>query len=505
MTPGDPAVFNAWGTNLNNGMIALVDSAIAGVLTVNVTALAGYPNAVPTSTSGAADQARNAHFKLTGVLTGTTLVLFPAGLNRNFTLNNATTGAFTLSVGANNGSGGAAGTTITVPQGQSVMLLSDGTNVTSRVNAFVGGLAADTLIVGAPLAPLTSRVRNGDFRICQRATSQAAAANGFNTCDGWIFSVAVTTAVLTQSQSLDHPLFGSTGAAYSLSHVVTTADAVVTAAKVVGVTQDIEGFYVADLLGQGASNPNITAAFWVKSPKSGIHCIALRSAGLDRSFIMEYTVTSANTWERKVITFAIGNALGAGTWNLTNGIGLQVVWSLMAGATYQTTAGAWQNGNFLATNNQQNLVDTNGNTFKVSDVLLVQGNNAPAMEYLPLDRSLSFQQRYFQKTFAQGTAPAQNVGVNTGELTIQVINTSTSLTSVPLRFPVVMRATPTAVFFNPAAANSNPRDISLGADCALAVPASVLSDSGGRMQFNGNASTGQGNLIGVHYTMSAEI
>ncbi len=158
MTPGDPGVFNSWGTVLDTGVFTLIDSAIAGVLTIDVTTFAGYPSAVPTSSSGAADQARNAHFKLTGTLTGTTLVLFPTGLNRNFTLNNATSGAFTLDVGVSNGGGGAAGTTVRVPQGQAVFLLSDGTNVTSRFNSFVGGLTVDTLTVSSTFTlstPLT--------------------------------------------------------------------------------------------------------------------------------------------------------------------------------------------------------------------------------------------------------------------------------------------------------------------------------------------------------------
>lgn len=141
-----------WGVTESTSR-TLIDNYTAGIETLSV---AGGSNVVLASAPGTSDQSRWSHFVFTGVLTGNIIVLFPNGLSRNFTVNNATTGgSFTLSVGVSNGLGGAAGTAIAVPRGLIVFLLSDGTNVASRFNTFVGGLTVDNLTVTGTLG-LTS-------------------------------------------------------------------------------------------------------------------------------------------------------------------------------------------------------------------------------------------------------------------------------------------------------------------------------------------------------------
>ncbi len=149
-TPGDPSARNTWGTTLNTNF-TLIDSAVAGILSLSV---AGGSNVVLTSSAGAPDQARNAHFEFTGALTADIDVLWPAGLERQFTVSNQTTGSFTLTIGANNGSSAPAGTTVTVPQGSSMNLTSDGTNVSERVSytTFASTPAAAAATVVANLA-----------------------------------------------------------------------------------------------------------------------------------------------------------------------------------------------------------------------------------------------------------------------------------------------------------------------------------------------------------------
>jgi len=120
---------NTWGTTLNSGNFALVDAITSGILSLSV---AGSSNVVLTSNQGATDQARNAHFIFTGILTGNIHVLWPNGLDRMFSVTNNTTGAFTLTCSVNNGAGLPAGTGVAVGQGSTVMLLSDGTDVQTR-------------------------------------------------------------------------------------------------------------------------------------------------------------------------------------------------------------------------------------------------------------------------------------------------------------------------------------------------------------------------------------
>lgn len=155
-TPGDPATLNTWGTTENTGR-TLLDSAVAGILTLGV---GGAANVVLTTVLGAADQSRNAHFIFTGVLTGNIFVLWPSGRDRMFSIINSTTGAFSLSCGVDNGGGLPVGTSFAVPQGEVAMLVSDGTNVSTRITngGISGGMPTGTVLSYAGAAAPTGYV-----------------------------------------------------------------------------------------------------------------------------------------------------------------------------------------------------------------------------------------------------------------------------------------------------------------------------------------------------------
>lgn len=124
-TPLDPAVKNVWGIILNTNF-GLIDDAIAGLLPLDISA---GSTVVLTSTAGASDQARQAIFDFTGTLPNATTVLWPESITGRFLVHNGTTGAFSLSLGANDGSGSAAGDVAVIAQGSLVWISSDGTNV----------------------------------------------------------------------------------------------------------------------------------------------------------------------------------------------------------------------------------------------------------------------------------------------------------------------------------------------------------------------------------------
>lgn len=122
---GDPSVRNSWASLVVNPNMVLIDAAVAGSLTKSV---AGSANVVLSQT-----EATHSAIIATGVLTGNIYLLFPQGIEFNFSVQNTTTGAFTLSVGANNGSSAPAGDTVLVPQdGTCQAYRSDGTDAFSR-------------------------------------------------------------------------------------------------------------------------------------------------------------------------------------------------------------------------------------------------------------------------------------------------------------------------------------------------------------------------------------
>lgn len=232
-----------------------------------------------------------------------------------------------------------------------------------------------------------NRVINGKMTIAQRGTSFAAIGSSAYSVDRWIYT-NTGAAVQTATQQGDAP----SGDEFinSLRFAVTTADASIAAGDVATIDQRVEGYNVRDLVGRP-----VTLSFWARSSKTGVHCAALRNSVADRSYVLEYTVNAANTWERKFVTVPAG-LITAGTWNWADGIGLILSFVLAAGTTYRTTAGAWQTGNFVATANQVNCLDTIGNIFAITGVQLEAGSVPTAFDHRPHSQELAMCQRYYQ-------------------------------------------------------------------------------------------------------------
>lgn len=224
---------------------------------------------------------------------------------------------------------------------------------------------------GAPLSGLRNKIINGKMEISQRGTSFAAASNGQYTLDRFACNL-FGSGVVTISQQADAPI--SNEFQNSLRVAVTTADTSIAATDLYAIYQSVEGFNSRDLIGR-----TFALSFWVRSSKTGIHCINVGNNN-DRSYVAEYTVNAANTWEYKTINVS-GGLITSGTWNWTNGGGVLVRWALASGTNSQTTAGAWQTGNFLATANQVNCLDTVGNIFAITGVQLEVGSVASAFEH----------------------------------------------------------------------------------------------------------------------------
>jgi hypothetical protein len=275
-------------------------------------------------------------------------------------------------------------------------------------------------INGGPISGTRNRIINGDMRISQRGTSFATLdpASDTYTLDRWAFKGTGTAGRATISQDTDVPnnTFIST-----LKAVVTTADSSIASGDGAWISHNIEGFNVRDLIGN-----TFTLSFWVKSPKTGIHCVAFGNSASNRSFVSEYTVNSANTWEQKSVTVA-GGLITAGTWDWTNGKGLSVNFALIVGSTFQTTAGTWQTGNFFGTSNQVNVFDSLANNFLLGGVQLEPGTVATPFERRSYGQELALCQRYFYS----GSVYWSGYAFNSARAGAQVGH------------PVEMRATPT--------------------------------------------------------------
>ena len=235
---------------------------------------------------------------------------------------------------------------------------------------------------------------NGAMNVAQRYTSKASVSSGdFFVVDrfgGYINA----TGTWTVSQSTDTPT--GQGFGNSAKFDCTSANGSLGSGAELQFRQRIEGFNLQHLKKGTSSAAPTTLQFWVKSNKTGTYiCELFDNDNSGRHINKSYTISSANTWEKKTITFA-GDTTGA--LGNDNGTSLTVIWWLGAGSgmssgTLQTSWGTRTDANRAAGN--VNLADSTDNEWYITGVQFEVGDVATEFEHEPFERTLAKCQRYF--------------------------------------------------------------------------------------------------------------
>ena len=160
--------------------------------------------------------------------------------------------------------------------------------------------------------------------------------------------------------------------------------------------QKVEGNNISNIMFGTSNAKRLVLSFYVKSSKTGTYSVGFHNNGFDRNLVSEYTISSANTWEKKTITF-VGDT--SGTWTTDTSIGMGVYFHLSNGDGSNTTStlDSWQSGNnYLGSQSQVNLWDSSSATWFITGVQLEVGQNATEFEHEPFERTLKKCQRYFQ-------------------------------------------------------------------------------------------------------------
>jgi hypothetical protein len=292
---------------------------------------------------------------------------------------------------------GDSGDTFSVPSGATF----DASNATvtypagSITDAAISSTAAiqQSKILGSP--GFRNIIINGDMSIAQRGTSVSShSSDSYTTVDRWKTRVS-GLGVWTVSQSTDVPT--GQGFAKSLKWDCTTADASPAAADFSLHEQKFEGQNLQYLKYGTASAESLTVSFWVKSNKTGAYTVGFFCAGNNKHIESSYTINSADTWEKKNVTF-VGDTASA----LANDNSEEMkLWfwlgagSNFSSGTHATTWSSYAQANVLV-DNQVNLADSTDNEWYITGVQLEAGTTASDFEFLPVDVNLNRCFRYFE-------------------------------------------------------------------------------------------------------------
>jgi hypothetical protein len=252
-------------------------------------------------------------------------------------------------------------------------------------------------INGNAISGTRNRIINGSMEIDQRNAGASVTLNnsGGYTVDRWACSAegGSGTGTATVQRVADAPVGFSSSLKYTVTNAKTPAST-----NAFYIYQSIEGQNIIDFAFGTASAKTVTLSFWVKCSLTGTFSGFIRTqipAITYRSYIFNYTINSANTWEYKTVT-APGDTEAVP--NLNNGLGIGILFDMGTGSTYQTsTLNTWQTGNFYRSTSSTSLISTNGATFQLTGVQLELGSVATPFERRSIGQELALCQRYFHR------------------------------------------------------------------------------------------------------------
>ena len=318
-------------------------------------------------------------------------------------------------------------TVSTVKVGSGVTISSDGdvftTGITTSSSVIVGGgvtisesgIEASGIgitvanINGGAVGGRRNMIINGDQRIAQR-----------NTTAKLVTTDAAYRCVDRFKTDIDGSgggnfFQGQTGAGSSITADVPTGQGFTHSSKITvnasvsqpSGTDNRHQFYtmlekqdVAHLeWGTSAAKP-CTLSFWVKSSVAGTYILWIKFyGGTSYHYYTNYTIDSANTWEKKIITLT-GPTTGGNLSGSLNGTGLRIEWTLGVGSDSETgTLREWTTSStFRTAPGTVYLPENSGATWYITGIQFEVGSQATAFEHRSFNEELALCQRYYFQT-----------------------------------------------------------------------------------------------------------
>lgn len=290
------------------------------------------------------------------------------------------------------------------------VLIKDGT---------VGGVVGDNLLI------------NGGFDIWQRKTSHTSGfqsgSYGYQTVDRFYTSGTYNGTITTSRQEFT---LGQTDVPNFPKYYLRLT-------KSGGYTEgDYFGTRLEDITRFGGQT--VTLSFWAKGTSGSV---------LRPWFQLNYTAYAGNvtsqkddislntSWTKHTITHTFASLSGA---TIGSGNNAEIWFDIRNGAN---------------------------DTVEIAQMKLEYGSSATDFVARPIGEELALCQRYFYKTFAPETAPAENISADNYIMVLRY--TGAGSVSTSQQHPVQMYSSPSITTYNPYAANSSARQLNSGTDRAI--------------------------------------
>ena len=334
-----------------------------------------------------------------------------------------------------------------------------------------GGTGLTTNVSRRNATPL---IINGDMHVAQRGTSSTGVStSSYQTCDRMQIVLSNLGAYTIIQEDLSSGDAYNNGFKHAWRIDTTTADASPGSADLAIFRYKFEGQDV-QVFKKGASNAETyTLAFWVKSNKTGVGQVNLSDTDNTRMCSATYTISSADTWEHKVLNYAADTT---GAFGNDNAVSLQIDWFLDSGSNFEggSAPTAWEaqsDGDRNASGNL-NIGDNTANDWAITGIQLEVGTfsstTLPPFQFESFADNLPRCQRYYQ-------VPVHNKDHQGNNEEYGAFNTGTYSADAYFRaarpLGVEMRANPTLVsssgtnyFFILSGANDDINDLTLHND-----------------------------------------
>jgi hypothetical protein len=326
---------------------------------------------------------------------------------------------------------------------------------------------------------------NGDMQVAQRGTSVTGiTTTEYYTADRWRLAVQSggTWTMNVESSAPTNTEFRKS------ANVICTTAVTLGTANVALLNYRFEGQDLQGIKKGTSAAESLTVSFWVKSSNTGTYICELFENDNSRQISKSYTIDTANTWEKKTITFPPDTT---GQLDSDNEFSLQLSLWLLAGTDY--TSGTLNDTTWASLTNvnrivgQLNLANAVGNYWAITGVQMEIGSTATPFERRPFGTELALCQRYYWRASLVGN-----------QFDVLASAQTATQISVYTKYPVEMRAVPTVVAS---------QALSLNRDFTATYTQSSLDFTGSSStkNLNGYASNFSGLTAGIHYQVRGNV